>query len=133
MKGAETMPIEVYIDGASAGDPGPSGLGIFIKDGQKTESFSLPAGLLSNHEAEFKALIEGMKLCAERNYRIVSFRTDSQIVERTADLEFVKNQAFKPYLDEIIRLKTILIYFLSSGFLRSLTRRLTSLRKRRYC
>ncbi|KJD53141.1 ribonuclease H, partial [Bacillus amyloliquefaciens] len=56
------MPIEVYIDGASAGDPGPSGLGIFIKDGQKTESFSLPAGLLSNHEAEFKALIEGMKL-----------------------------------------------------------------------
>ncbi|MCY9413919.1 reverse transcriptase-like protein, partial [Bacillus haynesii] len=77
------MPVEVYIDGASAGDPGPSGLGIFIKDGQKTESFSLPAGSLSNHEAEFKALIEGMKLCAERNYRIVSFRTDSQIVERT--------------------------------------------------
>ncbi len=127
------MPVEVYIDGASAGDPGPSGLGIFIKDGQKTESFSLPAGLLSNHEAEFKALIEGMKLCAERNYRIVSFRTDSQIVERAADSEFVKNQAFKPYLDEIIRLKTILIYFLSSGFLRSLIRRLTSLRKRRYC
>ncbi|KYC75830.1 hypothetical protein B4090_2516 [Bacillus licheniformis] len=105
MKAAKTMPVEVYIDGASAGDPGPSGLGIFIKDGQKTESFSLPAGSLSNHEAEFMALIEGMKLCAERNYRIVSFRTDSQIVERTADSEFVKNQAFKPYLDAIIRLK----------------------------
>ncbi|MFN2745661.1 MULTISPECIES: reverse transcriptase-like protein [Bacillus] len=99
------MPVEVYIDGASAGDPGLSGLGIFIKNGAQSESFSLPAGRLSNHEAEFSALIEGMKLCAERQYPIVSFRTDSEIVERAADLEFVKNEAFKPYLDEILRLK----------------------------
>ncbi|MGN9865050.1 reverse transcriptase-like protein [Bacillus swezeyi] len=100
------MPVEVYVDGASAGDPDLSGLGIFIKNGGKSESFSLPAGRLSNHEAEFMALIEGMKLCAERRYRIVSFRTDSQIVERAADLEFVKNEAFKPYLDDILRLKS---------------------------
>ncbi|ASB88776.1 reverse transcriptase-like protein [Bacillus sonorensis] len=99
------MPVEVYIDGASAGDPGLSGLGIFIKNGRDSESFSLPAGRLSNHEAEFMALIEGMKLCADRRYSIVSFRTDSQIVERAADSEYVKNPAFKPYLDEIIRLK----------------------------
>ncbi|QAT65749.1 reverse transcriptase-like protein [Bacillus glycinifermentans] len=105
MKEAKKMPVEVYIDGASAGDPGPSGLGIFIKNGRESESFSIPAGRLSNHEAEFTALIEGMKLSAERGYSIVSFRTDSQIVERAADSEYVKNDAFKPYLSEIVRLK----------------------------
>ncbi|MDA1475405.1 reverse transcriptase-like protein [Bacillus sp. CLL-7-23] len=99
------MPLEVYIDGASSGDPGLSGLGIFIKNGEKSESFSIPAGRLSNHEAEFSALIQGMKLCIERDYPIVSFRTDSEIVERATDLEFVKNQTFKPYLEEIISLK----------------------------
>lgn len=46
-----------------------------------------------------------MKLCAARGFESVSFRTDSDIVERAADLEVVKNKAFQPFVDEIIRLK----------------------------
>ncbi|MEC1614635.1 reverse transcriptase-like protein [Bacillus mojavensis] len=100
------MPTEIYVDGASAGNPGPSGIGIFIKHEGKAESFSIPIGMHTNQEAEFLALIEGMKLCATRGYQSVSFRTDSDIVERAADLEIVKNKAFQPFLEEIIRLKS---------------------------
>ncbi len=99
------MPAEIYVDGASAGNPGPSGIGIFIKHDGKTESFSIPIGDHSNQEAEFLALIEGMKLCTARGFESVSFRTDSDIVERAAELEAVKNKAFQPFVDEIIRLK----------------------------
>ncbi len=53
------MPTEIYVDGASAGNPGPSGIGIFIKHEGKAESFSIPIGVHTNQEAEFLALIEG--------------------------------------------------------------------------
>ena len=54
------MPTEIYVDGASAGNPGPSGIGIFIKHEGTAESFSIPIGVHTNQEAEFLALIEGM-------------------------------------------------------------------------
>jgi len=44
--------IEVYIDGASKGNPGPSGAGVFIKGVQPAVQLSFPLGTLSNHEAE---------------------------------------------------------------------------------
>lgn len=90
------MPTEIYVDGASAGNPGPSGIGIFIKHEGTAESFSIPIGVHTNQEAEFLALIEGMKLCATRGYQSVSFRTDSDIVERATELEMVKNKTFQP-------------------------------------
>lgn len=67
MKGGNKLPAEIYIDGASAGNPGPSGIGVFIKYDGKAESFSIPLGSMSNHEAEFTALIEGMKICVEKD------------------------------------------------------------------
>lgn len=58
--------IEVYIDGASAGNPGPSGAGIFIKGNGVPEKYSLPLGNMSNHEAEFHALIEALEICYKK-------------------------------------------------------------------
>ncbi|MBS2969339.1 reverse transcriptase-like protein [Metabacillus sp. KIGAM252] len=92
--------IEVYIDGASAGDPGPSGAGIVIKGNGAAETFSYPLGTMSNHEAEFHALILGLKLCVEKQYKTVSFRTDSQLVERAAENRYAKNKLFAPLLAE---------------------------------
>lgn len=88
------MPAEIYIDGASAGNPGPSGIGIFIKYDGKAESFSIPLGSMSNHEAEFTALIEGMKICVKKGLRSVSFRTDSQVVDRAVMQDLQKIQPF---------------------------------------
>ncbi|MFS0656750.1 reverse transcriptase-like protein [Bacillus sp. 179-C3.3 HS] len=99
------MLAEIYIDGASAGNPGPSGIGIFMKYEGKAESFSIPIGSMSNHEAEFYALIEGMKMCLKAGLRTVSFRTDSQVVDRAANAGFAKNPAFKHYIEEMKQLQ----------------------------
>lgn len=96
--------IEVYIDGASAGNPGPSGAGIFIKGNGEVESFSIPLGVLSNHEAEFLAFMKALEICIEKEYKVVSFRTDSELVNRAVEKEFVKNKAYSPLLEEALQL-----------------------------
>ncbi|MBZ5749186.1 MULTISPECIES: reverse transcriptase-like protein [Metabacillus] len=96
--------IEIYVDGASAGDPGVSGAGVFIKGHGSAEQYSFPLGMMTNHEAEYHALIKGMEICIEKGYQIVSFRTDSQLVDRAIEKKFVKNQSFIPLLDRVLEL-----------------------------
>ncbi|MFE8695760.1 reverse transcriptase-like protein [Cytobacillus sp. FJAT-53684] len=96
--------IEVYIDGASAGNPGPSGAGIFIKYDGKVERFSIPLGEMENHAAEFHALIKALEICVKNNYQIVSFRTDSQAVNRAIEKEYVKNKQYAPLLEKALGL-----------------------------
>ncbi|WP_453995585.1 reverse transcriptase-like protein [Bacillus nitroreducens] len=103
--------IEVYIDGASAGDPGPSGAGIFIKGNGIVEKHSIPLGIMTNHEAEYYALLKGLEICVEKNYKIVSFRTDSQLVDRAIAKEYVKNKKFAPLLENALKLSNELDLF----------------------
>ncbi|MGM7721999.1 reverse transcriptase-like protein [Metabacillus sp. Hm71] len=96
--------IEVYVDGASAGDPGLSGAGIFIKGHGKAEQYSIPLGRMTNHEAEYHALIKGLEICIEKGYQVVSFRTDSQLVDRAIEKQFVKNASYVPLLERVMEL-----------------------------
>jgi len=96
--------IEVYVDGASAGDPGLSGAGIFIKGHGTAEQYSLPLGSMTNHEAEYHALIKGMEICLNQGYKVASFRTDSQLVDRAFEKQFVKNNNFAPLLEKVMKL-----------------------------
>ncbi|MCD7033436.1 reverse transcriptase-like protein [Metabacillus sp. GX 13764] len=96
--------IEVYIDGASAGDPGPSGAGIFIRGHGKGEQFSIPLGQLSNHEAEYMALLHALEICLSKKYTTVSFRTDSQLIERAIENRHAKNEKYLPLLKRALEL-----------------------------
>ncbi|MFC0271680.1 reverse transcriptase-like protein [Metabacillus herbersteinensis] len=96
--------LEVYVDGASAGDPGLSGAGVFIKGHGTAERYSFPLGIMTNHEAEYHAFIKGMEICIEKGYRVASFRTDSQLVERAIEKQFVKNKKYSDLLHRIIQL-----------------------------
>jgi ribonuclease HI len=98
--------IEVYIDGASAGNPGPSGAGIFIKGNGTAEKFSIPLGILSNHEAEYHAFIKALELCLEKGFShcVVSFRTDSELVNKAVEKEFAKNKLYAPLLEQALQL-----------------------------
>jgi ribonuclease HI len=102
----DTELIEVYIDGASAGNPGPSGAGIFIKGNGITEKYSIPLGIMSNHEAEYHAFIKALEICLEKGYgdSVVSFRTDSELVNRAIEKEFVKNKLYAPLLEQALNL-----------------------------
>ncbi|MCU9593642.1 reverse transcriptase-like protein [Caldibacillus thermolactis] len=93
---------EVYIDGASAGNPGCSGAGIFIKGNKVVEEYSIPLGYMNNHQAEFHALIHALEICHSKKYSVVSIRTDSKIVCDSIEKKFVKRDEFKPLLQKVL-------------------------------
>lgn len=75
--------LDIYIDGASLGNPGPSGIGVVICcDGETVKNISSYIGNTTNNVAEYTALIyalqEALLLKAE-NLRI---NTDSQLLHR---------------------------------------------------
>ena len=75
--------LEIYIDGASKGNPGPSGIGVVIReDGRELKCVSRFIGHATNNVAEYSALIsaleEGLILKATR----LSIKTDSELLHR---------------------------------------------------
>ena len=55
--------IEVFTDGASSGSPGISGAGIYIKVNKQIKEYSIPLPVMTNHEAEFHAVIQALDIC----------------------------------------------------------------------
>lgn len=96
--------LEVYIDAASAGNPGPSAIGIFIKGEGQQVKISEAIGITNNHVAEFTALIRGLQEAAKLSNGIISVRSDSKIVVTSIDKKFVKNEEYKPYLTQALKL-----------------------------
>ncbi|GAA0590944.1 reverse transcriptase-like protein [Virgibacillus siamensis] len=104
--------IEVYTDGASSGDPGLSGAGIYIKDAERTYEYSLPLGIMSNHEAEFYAIVNALEICLkEFPDEILSFRSDSKLAVDTIEKDFTKNERFLPLLEKIRTAADVFPYF----------------------
>ncbi len=104
---------EIYFDGASAGNPGPSGAGVFINANGVVDRFSIPLPEMSNHEAEFHAFICALEICIQKGFQIVSFRTDSELVNRAVEKEFVKNKLYAPLLEKALKLiKEFDLFFL---------------------
>ena len=100
--------IELYVDGASAGNPGKSGIGIFIKGEGHKMKISEPIEPTNNHTAEFLALLRGHEEVAKLTTGIVSARSDSQLVVMAVEKEFVKNEAYKEYLAKILEIARLI-------------------------
>ncbi|YCA44765.1 reverse transcriptase-like protein [Bacillus sp. JZ8] len=96
--------IEIFIDGASAGNPGPSGAGVFIKTQGDVHRFSFPLPHMTNHEAEYHALIKALEVCIDKGFKTVSCKTDSLLVEKAVDTRYVKNKLYAPLLEEAVQL-----------------------------
>ncbi|MGE8204258.1 reverse transcriptase-like protein [Heyndrickxia sp. NPDC080065] len=96
--------IEVYIDGASAGDPGNSGAGIFIKNNGQVEKYAIPLGVLNNHEAEYHALIKALEICRQNHFKIISVRSDSTAVVNAVEKEYAKKEKYRILLNQILSL-----------------------------
>ena len=94
--------LEIYIDAASAGNPGKSGIGVFIKGEGHNIHLSEYIGECDNHSAEFKALIRGLQEAKKLNSQLISVRSDSNIVVSSIEKRFVKKEHFKPLLDEAL-------------------------------
>ena len=96
--------LEVYIDAASAGNPGPSGIGVYIKGEGHQIKISEYIGETNNHIAEFQALVRGLEEAIKLGSNLVSMRSDSKIVVSSVEKAYVKSDDFKPFLDRALQL-----------------------------
>lgn len=96
--------LKVYIDGASAGNPGASGIGIYITGENQDVRISEAIEPTNNHHAEFQALVRGLEEAAKLTKGIVSVRSDSNVVVQAVEKEFSKNEQYAPYVKRALSL-----------------------------
>lgn len=75
---------EIYIDGASRGNPGPASVGVFLKSGDAHPGhyFCRYLGETTNNVAEYFALIYGLEEASLLGFRSISVKTDSELLAR---------------------------------------------------
>ena len=75
--------LEIYIDGASKGNPGHSGVGIVIyRNGQLLKQISSYIGKATNNIAEYTALIYALEEALLLKAKSLKINTDSQLLAR---------------------------------------------------
>lgn len=79
-KDKKGIPTEIYIDGASRGNPGNSGLGILIKDKNKDQRIKKYLGILTNNQAEYSAFITALEFARKLKKDSVTIYTDSLLL-----------------------------------------------------
>jgi len=74
--------VVIYTDGASKGNPGPSGAGgvILTPDGETIEEFREHLGVTTNNVAEYEAVRIGLARALAVGARHVTVRLDSELV-----------------------------------------------------
>jgi ribonuclease HI len=77
-----TKVLRLFTDGAARGNPGPAGAGIVIEDdqGMRLRGMHRWLGHKTNNEAEYLALIDGLRAVAEWNPDKLEVRLDSKLV-----------------------------------------------------
>jgi ribonuclease HI len=99
----------IYIDGASRGNPGRAGAGIWIMNGvgKKMAELSRFLGHKTNNEAEYWALLLGLREAKRLGGDSIRIFTDSELVERQIKgLYRVKNLNLKALYKAVLpRLK----------------------------
>ncbi|MFH1710657.1 MAG: ribonuclease HI family protein [bacterium] len=100
------MAIEVYVDGAARGNPGPAGIGIVIKDGSRVlGEIGAYIGKTTNNIAEYLALIRGLEEVLVRGFRSASFFSDSELLVKQLNGEYkVKHENLVPLHYHILTL-----------------------------
>ena len=73
--------IEIYIDGASRGNPGDAGIGVkIIEPGKEPREIKRYLGKMTNNQAEYAALIEALQSAKDLSSQPIRIFTDSQLV-----------------------------------------------------
>ena len=94
--------INIFIDGASRGNPGPSGIGIVFCDDRNNVVKKLFKfiGNATNNVAEYSALIYAMQEALIDRYNDVKIKSDSELLTKQLTGEYkVKNDNLRPYYD----------------------------------
>jgi ribonuclease HI len=94
--------INIFIDGASRGNPGPSGIGILFCDDENNiiKKLFKFIGNSTNNVAEYSALIYAMQEALIDRYDDVRIKSDSELLTKQLAGEYkVKNDNLRPYYE----------------------------------
>jgi len=105
--------INIYTDGASAGNPGPAGIGVVLRFGQHEKEISRYIGITTNNMAELEAIRSGLMAVKNPNLPVRVF-TDS----RYAYGVLTKGWKAKKNQDIIESIKKILLKFNDLKFIK---------------
>jgi len=95
--------ITLEFDGGSRGNPGPAGIGIVVRAGDRTPLVTLGRfiGRATNNVAEYRALITAMEKARELGARNIVIRGDSELIIKQMRGEYrVKHPDMKELYDE---------------------------------
>jgi ribonuclease HI len=96
-----------FIDGASQGNPGPSGIGVVVcdQDGNPIDNISEYIGESTNNIAEYSALIVALEEGLVRKSNSIIVNTDSELLVKQLNGEYkVKNEDLKQLFNRVRRL-----------------------------
>lgn len=95
--------LDIYIDGAAKGNPGPAGIGVVIlQDGRALKNISRFIGNKTNNVAEYTALIYGLQEALILRADKIRVWTDSELLSKQLKGEYrVKHENLKPLFEQI--------------------------------
>lgn len=98
--------LEIYIDGASKGNPGPSGIGVIVcSKGEAIRNISSYIGNATNNVAEYTALIYALQEALKLKAETLSINSDSQLLCRQISREYkVKNPNIIGLYNQVLNL-----------------------------
>ena len=98
------MKLFIHTDGGARGNPGPGAIGVAILDEKKKiiKEIGKYIGKSTNNEAEYKAVLEGLKAAKELKGSEIVFYIDSLLVVSQLNGKFkVKEPRMKNFFNEI--------------------------------
>ena len=94
----------IHTDGGSRGNPGPAAIGVVIEDdqGNRLRTFHRFIGVRTNNEAEYQALIDGLKAAAEWKPDRLEIYLDSKLVVEQVNGSYrVKKPELQPLYQQV--------------------------------
>lgn len=75
------LKITAFVDGASRGNPGPAGYGVYMRtDGGETIEIAGYLGTTTNNVAEYAGLVEALRVAAEEGATELEIVSDSELL-----------------------------------------------------
>jgi len=108
------MLVQLYIDGAARGNPGPAGIGVVIKSENDETLLEVSdyIGKTTNNVAEYMALIRGLEETMDMGNKSVEVYSDSELLVKQIKGEYkVKNEGLVPLYHHLMSLIKKLNHF----------------------
>ncbi len=100
--------LDIFIDGACRGNPGPAAIGVVITRDDKTiAEISRCIGEATNNRAEYLAMIDALQEAITLHAKHVRISTDSELVYRQLTGVYrIKDEQLKAYFAQVLQLKS---------------------------